>query len=260
MKTSLFLSLLFFTVGVLTLAFRNRPNPYIGVRFGYTYLSKEAWRRANSFAAIYCLMSAILFFALSFFTVPKALLIGLLIALISALVAISYKIAKESYEREDLSMPTKEMKPLEKPETKGFLLAQIIPVVLYLLAVMMLWDELPNSFAIHFNISFKPDSYASKEMGAVIIPLISSSIIPAMLLLISKEPMLIRFPVYGKGQKSLFCLLTAIQFFIVGIEFYILLFNAGIVGVEYMGIIVFGFVTVLILWIWQIWRSYKINV
>jgi uncharacterized membrane protein len=55
-ELEIILPIVMICVGALTYAFRNTPNPYIGVRMGYTYLSKEAWRKANTFAGVYCIL------------------------------------------------------------------------------------------------------------------------------------------------------------------------------------------------------------
>ena len=36
---------------------------------------------------------------------------------------------------------------------------------------LLLWDKLPESMAIHFNINYKPDSFASKAFVVFLIPL-----------------------------------------------------------------------------------------
>lgn len=40
-----FISLTLLAAGLLTFAFRNRRNYFIGFRIGYTYMSDRAWRK-----------------------------------------------------------------------------------------------------------------------------------------------------------------------------------------------------------------------
>ena len=224
------LSIVMICVGVLTYAFRNTPNPYIGVRMGYTYLSKEAWKKANTFAGIYCILMGFCLLAISVILKPsKPAFLAVLLILLAILVVQSYRIAKETYEREDLRTPANTTRPLEMIGVEPYLIARLIPIALYLILALAFWDKLPDTVAIHFDASGRPDNYADKITGTLLIPLVVMAVIPLLTVLVSREPMLIRFPVYGKGQKALFTLLAGVQFFIVAVMMLALLYNVGMV-------------------------------
>ncbi len=172
MNTHLFVDMLFVVVGVLTYIFRNTPNPYIGVRLGYTYLSKEAWRRANTFAALYCILLGMLLLFLDLtIKLPNNVFVLLMLVGIAPMVVITYRIAKETYEREDMKKPMdEEPKPLRKVDVKSHLILQLVTIAAYLLVVAMVWGKLPNTVATHFNIYGIPDSFMDRLSGAIFAP------------------------------------------------------------------------------------------
>ncbi len=237
-------------VGVITYALRNTPNPYVGVRMGYTYLSKEAWRKANTFAGIYCVAVGFALLALSvIFQPPNLVFLSILLTSVAILAVLSYRIAKETYEMEDLKAPIKSAKPLEKIDVKPYLLVQLISVILYLILVSTLWDEIPSKFAVHFNVSGKPDCYADKVVGAVILPLLTMSIVPAVTVLSSKEPF------STKGRKPSFEFLVGLQLFIVMAMVFVLLYNVGWVCGELIMWSVTVSVVFLIIWVAWLWSK-----
>ncbi len=244
-------------VGILTFAFRNTPNPYVGVRIGYTYLSKEAWRKANTFAGIYCTAMGITLLAFSMLlNPPRTIFLAVLLTLSSILAIQSYRIAKETYEKEDLSSPIKEAKPMETVKVKPYLLAQVVPIAIYLILATTLWDTLPDRVAIHFDLSGKPDSYADKFTGALVLPLVSMTIVPLISALASREPTIVRFPMHS-GQQTIFVLLVGMQLFIVAVMSLVLLYNAGVVFSNLIVWLAMGFITFLLGWTAWIWKVYR---
>ncbi len=255
------LSIVMICVGVLTYAFRNTPNPYIGVRMGYTYLSKEAWRKANTFAGIYCILTGFCLLAISVILKPSIpAFLAVLLILVAILAVQSYRTAKETYEREDLRTPANTTRPLKMIGVKPYLLVQLIPIAFYFILASMFWDRLPDTVAIHFDASGRPDNYADKITGTLVIPLIAMAVIPLLTVLASREPMLIRFPVYGKGQKVLFTLLAGVQIFIVAVMMLALLYNVGMVFGELVVWFTIGFSVLLLIWIGWMWRVYRLEV
>ncbi len=263
MNMHLFVELMFVVVGVLTYVFRNTPNPYIGIRLGYTYLSKEAWKRANTFAALYCISLGmlLLFLDLTLQLSNNAFVLLILVGLVPMIV-ITYRIAKETYEKEDIKVPMdEEPKPLEMVGIMANLLVQLVMVMLYFLIVAILWDRLPNTVATHFNIYGNPDSFMDKFSGTILAPAVGMGIVPIVTALIAKEPMLIRFPIYGKGQKLLLALLTLLQAFIFVVMIAVLLYNANMVSFGvWFSLLVAGFVVFLLGWIYWMWKHYSVPI
>lgn len=252
------LSVVMICLGVLTYVFRNRPNPYIGVRMGYTYLSKDAWKRANTFAGVYCILMGFALLAISVILKPSEIIfLAILLILVAVLTVLSYRIAKETYEREDLKTPTNATRPLKIVRIRTYLIVQLIPIVLYFILVSTLWNTIPDTVAIHFDVSGKPDSYADKITGSLIIPLATMAIMPLLTVLASREPMLIRFPVYGKGQRALLTFLTGIQLFIVAIMTLVLLYSINMVFGKMIVWFAISFIVLLLIWIGWIWRIYN---
>ncbi|RLI74925.1 hypothetical protein DRP05_15555 [Archaeoglobales archaeon] len=96
--------------------------------------------------------------------------------------------------------------------------------------------------------------------GTIILPVVGMCIIPFITALISKEPMLIRFPVYGKGQRLLLTFLTLLQAFIFTIVVAVLLYNVKVINFGTFPLLVFGFVVFLFGWVYWMWKRYSIPV
>ena len=249
MDYELFVSLLMLIVGSVTLAVRNRPNPFIGVRFGYTYLSKEAWRKANTFAGLYCLILGLCFLVISLSVrIPFMIFFTMLVISMIPMTYYSYKIAKETYEKEDLSTPIGEVKPM-LVDIKRILILELIPMILYVLAVAILWNRIPQKFAIHFGINGRPDLYASKLVGALLIPLTAMFLILALTILVRREPLLLRIPTYPS-------ILVILQAFLAIVFFSVLLYNADIISITSM---LFTILVCLIMLITIIALRYRIQ-
>ncbi|WP_456459649.1 DUF1648 domain-containing protein [Desulfurobacterium sp.] len=250
-------SILSILMGVLLYAFRNTPNPYIGIRIGYTYLSKEAWRRANTFAGIYCMVSGFVLLAVSLIFHPSRSVFLAIILILAAVLAVqSYRIAKETYKREGLKthVSAARLKKMEAKSTdvKLYLLVQLIPVVVYLILALALWNKLPDTVAIHFSASGRPNGYASKLSGALAIPLIVMAIVPVITAVSLKEPMLVRYP--KGGQKAIFKVLTGVQFIVATAVTLALLYNAGMISGNSIVLLATCSILLLIVWIARIWR------
>ncbi len=239
MDRELFLSLLMLALGLITLAVRNRPNPFVGVRFGYTYLSKEAWRKANTFAGLYCLILGLCFLAVSLsIKLPFQEFLAVYVISVIPMAYFSYRIAKETYEREDLSTPVGEVKPMVLNLRRALIL-QTIPILFYLVAAVALWNRIPETVAIHFGISGSPNVYASKLVGVLLLPLTAMLVIVALTILAKKEPLLLRFPTAPK-------FLIVLQAFLAIVFLTVLLYNVGLIsGSSVVLVCVIGVILVL---------------
>lgn len=242
MNYDLFLSLLMIFLGLATLAVRNKPNPFVGVRFGYTYLSKEAWRKANTFAGLYCLILGFCFLAISLSVeISFQMFLAIYLVSIAPMAYFSYKIAKETYEKEDLSTPIEEVKPMHVSGLRRVLVLEVIPIILYAIAVAILWSRIPESVAIHFSISGKPDIYASKPIGVLLIPLTAMLLIVALTILARREPLMLRIPTAPN-------FLIILQMFLAIVFFIVLLYNVGLIsGDSAVSVSVIGTIAILIL-------------
>jgi uncharacterized membrane protein len=214
--------LLMIFLGLATLAVRNKPNPFVGIRFGYTYLSEVAWRKANTFAGLYCLILGfcllVINLSIDFEISPTIYLVSII-----PMVYLSYRIAKETYEKEDLATPIEEAKPMDILGLKRVLILEIVPILFYLIAVAILWNRIPETVAIHFDVGGKADTYASKPIGVILIPLVVMFTILALTILVRREPLLLRFPTAPT-------FLIILQVFLAIVFFTVLLYNADLIS------------------------------
>ncbi|NJE42834.1 SdpI family protein [Thermococcus sp. GR6] len=129
----LFLGGLLVFAGLLTYHYRNEPNYVIGFRIGYTFLSREAWRKANAFGGIALTLLGVVTIALSPFLSTTWLIVVLLLG-ITVILGVAYLLAKEAYEKEELSEEALEKpeKIIEPPDIRKYLYAQITMITAYL--------------------------------------------------------------------------------------------------------------------------------
>ena len=239
MDYELFASLIMIAVGLATLAVRNRPNPFIGIRFGYTYLSKKAWRKANTFAGLYCLVLGLCFLVISLIVrIPFEIFITVFIVSVVPMVYYSYRIAKETYEMEDLSTPVGNVEPMFV-DVRRLLILELIPLVLYVLVVAVLWDRIPQRFAIHFGINGRPDLYASKFVGALLIPVTAMLLIMVLTVFARRELLLLRIPTSPS-------ILVLLQAFLAILFLSVLLYNVGVISITSMFFVILVGLVVLI--------------
>jgi len=190
-EVELLLSAVMLVSGITTLVLRNRPNRFAGVRFGYTLESEEAWRRANTAAGIYLTVLGVLFLVLSLLSLPLAAFFTLYIASLTILIYLSYKVAKETYELEDMKTPVGSFKPLSPDSNLRKVMAvEFASLMAYLLSLAILWNRLPGKIAVHFSFS-GPDFYMSRTAGALLFFTIMLAVITSTLLM-KREPLLLR--------------------------------------------------------------------
>ncbi|AFL94946.1 hypothetical protein CL1_0741 [Thermococcus cleftensis] len=222
----LFISTTMFVAGLLTYLYRNRPNHAIGIRIGYTYISEEAWKKANTFAGKALMGLGLLLGVLSF-TGNIILLMMAMIIGISLITWRSYVIAKETVELEAISMPAEgEPKPLERIEVKPYLAIQLVLISSYLILLAVSWDRMPEIIAIHFNVQGIADRFEPKSIGAFLIP-VGGAVFILGLTYLGRDPVALRIP---KGNariaRIILELLTMLQFLLWGAFTYSILYNA----------------------------------
>ncbi len=191
------IALLSIGLGIATLAVRNRPNPFVGVRFAYTHLSIRAWREANTFAGIYFTLLGMIMLTLTF--LPAQVFVAIYVIAIIPAIYMSYRIAKEAYEKEELSMPAQPANPIVV-NVKRLLMLELIPLLAYLAVVAFFWSALPSRVAIHFSfngISCSSEvlriSYANRYAIALYPSAVMLSVM-ALTALLKKDPLLVRYP------------------------------------------------------------------
>nr|WP_255453215.1 DUF1648 domain-containing protein [Thermococcus sp. GR6] len=162
--------------GLLTLAFRNNINSYIGLRMGYTYLSEESWRKGNTVAGIGMLLLSLVLAVMILFKVRRDVFtVTLLIGAFVVIWASTY-VAKRTYELEDLRREAPEKPEQERQisefNVRPYLTIQLAVLAIYLILTAFFWEMIPDTVAIHFDLSGQPDGFADKATGILIIPLL----------------------------------------------------------------------------------------
>ncbi|MFA4700879.1 SdpI family protein [Pyrococcus kukulkanii] len=160
----IWLGLMMLIIGVLTLAVRNNQNPLIGVRFSYTYLSKEAWRRANTIAGILSVILGVVVLIQSYIGASKSVVFSTF-AIGMFLIAIStYSIARKAYEVETMK---------EEPQGEIEEMSPGFPKVIYLQ-----WFMIPLGIAIKLPLE----------------DIFLIAMVPVMSTIVARDPLLLRLP------------------------------------------------------------------
>ncbi|AIY90863.1 tryptophan-specific permease [Geoglobus acetivorans] len=247
MEIEVSLSLLLVFMGIVTLLVRDRPNPYVGVRMGYTYLSREAWKKANAFAGAYSVLVGVaMLLAVLLLNPPIHAFIAIYLLSLVPLVYVSYRIAKETYEMEDMSSPPGEMKPFSAGSVEKPILLQTVPLLAYLLIAALSWNSLPDVVAVHFTIDGTPDGFAGKIAGILVIPSTVMLAVIALTAFSAKEPLILRLPV----ERPYVVFLT-VQVLLAAVFTATLIYNLGLVsGKVVLGTAFSGLVFVLLVVVW----------
>ena len=171
----MFISITFLFAGLLTIAVRNKQNAFIGVRVGYTYVSKEAWRKANTAGGLFFVAFSLILIGLSLADVQEVTFMLVMVAGLIGGVIVPIAVAKRTYEMEELSMEAPE-KPVGKRilvDIRPYLILQLAFLGVYLLIVALSWSKLPGIIAVHFDASGTPNGFMSRAWGAVGMPVLT---------------------------------------------------------------------------------------
>ncbi len=103
-------------------------------------------------------------------------------------------------------------------DLKKHVLIQTIPIIAYLILLLILWDDIPECFAIHFNFEGLPDNYVNKVVGTIGIPL------TIMLTVLILTNISYKYPLWRSQISTLIQYLLALTFSLT------LLFNVGMVS------------------------------
>ncbi|WP_258083180.1 SdpI family protein [Thermococcus thermotolerans] len=222
----LFISATMFFAGLLTYLYRDRPNHAIGVRIGYTFQSREAWRRTNEFAGKAFMVLGVLLGILSF-TGNVALLTVAMLVGTALIIKRSFTIARETVELEDISTPAVgEPKPISKVDVRPYLAVQGVLLASYLILLAVSWGRMPEIIAVHFDARGMADRFEPKSIGAFLTPVGVSFFILGLTYL-GRDPLALRIPKGNeKVARIILELLTAIQFIIWSASVYSILYNA----------------------------------
>jgi len=171
-------SILLIGVGLIIYFIANRipPNPFLGFRIGYAYVSRRVWVKLNRISGIVVALIGVLVLVESLFF-GKVLALLLMPAQLVVATVILVECAERLAEKELINIPggrETEIKPIQP--FKPNILHIIIPLVMLGVLVgytITLYPQLPDKVAVHFDINGRPDRYGSKTEVLVVL-LISS--------------------------------------------------------------------------------------
>ena len=253
-----FIGLTLLIAGLLTLAFRNRQNSLIGVRIGYTYMSEEAWRKANTAGGLFFVGFSLVLIIMALTGASiQAFLLALIVGVLAG-VGVSVAVAKRTYELEELSEEAPEKPTGERIEAnvKPYLLVQLAFLGLYLLLVALGWNSLPEPMAVHFDASGNPNGFMSRAWGAVGVPVMVWTMFFGLTLL-GRDPGFFarRRGFSPTGWRAWAEFNTLSNLGLIAMSFIVVLYNLGIVSVKWVNYSVWGFLLLVFLGIYRLAKA-----
>ncbi|WP_461865272.1 SdpI family protein [Thermococcus sp.] len=225
---------------LIVLALRNRPNPIVGFRIGYTFNSKRAWRKANMVSGIFSLGYSLVLLVMAFVGISLEIFIFLMVVFVIAEVWLGVYFAKREYELEDLSQEAPE-KPFGELKTniKPYLIIQFVALLFYILFVALYWNDLPSVMATHFDASGNPNGYSPKLSGTLLFPIMIWGLF-FTLTLVAKDPgFFIKRRFYPASWKAWSEFMTLMNLGLIFVYFLTVLYNLRIVSgsaISYAGL------------------------
>lgn len=150
------------------LASKIPPNPLVGFRAGYSYVSRRVWVRLNRVSALALIALAAVVFTLGclYGSLAAALTSGIgSIVLVAALIPYAEAVAEKELIRSPAAGGrVTELKGLPPhPILVTLVVASALASLTYLAVT---YPQLPPEIPTHFNIWLQPDSYGPKSDGA----------------------------------------------------------------------------------------------
>ncbi|WP_457741487.1 DUF1648 domain-containing protein [Thermococcus sp.] len=242
-----FISLFLLGTGLLTLALRNRRNRFVGFRVGYTYHSDKVWRKVNTLTGAISVVYSLFLLGLALHGVSPGVFVFLIVAFVFGVMIIGVQVARREYELEELSREAPEKPPLmeiEGESPRPYLVIQLLLLLVYLSFVAVLWGNLSERVAVHFNASGEPNGYMDKFWGLVGVPVLIW-LIPFSLTLLGKDRMLLARMSAGINQRGWFEFNTLMGVGIVAMSFTVLLYNLGKIQSNAITLATFGFLALM---------------
>ncbi len=184
-----------------------RPNPYFGLKIGYTFSSREVWEKSNRRVGLLMLLHS--FILIPFCFLNNSYFLYYILAFIAPLVAISiYGIIYSSHLLEEVKgekISTEPIKPLEVSFVWKHLGLLLFLVLLFLMAIT--YNFLPQTIAVHFNSAGEPNGWSSKftfVIGYAGFGLVYLAILYLIVYAGKKYPMLVHSGKMKIGRDTVF--------------------------------------------------------
>jgi|GEM_PF-5380924 uncharacterized membrane protein len=199
------LGVIIFFAGVISYAFRDKPEFKYGLRIGfripYTLASPEAWKVGNTFVGIALMILGIAVIIMGFFLDENQVVSVSVFGLVAVILIGTY-VSKRALEIETFKPAKGEVKPLKEFNVKPWLFAGSIIFAAYLLILLYTYPKLPEIIAIHFNSSGVPDNFGSKLIFALILPSLTMLLLLGLIYL-AKEPFRrVYISIYSKNPEK----------------------------------------------------------
>ncbi len=265
------LSIMMIAIGFLIFALIPKigPNPWIGLRFGYTFINEDLWKEIQRYYGKLMIASSTVLLALSLWL--NELVPFLICFILATIVPIIPAWMRSVKQAEELGFRKSEK---EQGEIKKVTMPQIswLYVILpFILLIFMLitsfyyYDKLPDVVVSHFDFSGNPNGWMSKsDLTIFHIGLAAAFSIasPLFIVLAKKYPML-----FYKGNLSLKngdvlrieCMAMTVAVGVLVISYlYIINYNTSQkIGIQTFLLAVGMIVSVLFLW--MIIRIYSVR-
>ena len=209
MILEIFISTLYLALALLQLFLAPRvgPNPYFGFKIGYTFSNPVVWRKSNRLVGLLMLMHAVPLLFLSFLDISLFLYLALFLIplLLITAVGIIYASRKlEEYGKGEIE----KIEPI-KPLEASFIWKHLGLILFFILLLLMAitYNSLPDTIAVHFDASGKPNGWADKNdfiFWYTIFALIYLSIVYILVYIGRKYPIILHSGVMRIGRDTVF--------------------------------------------------------
>jgi len=146
----------------LFVAPRVGPNPYFGFKIGYTFSNPLVWKKSNRFAGLLMIVHAVPLLFLSLIDIP--LLIYLALFLIPLILIVIISVVYASRKLEEYGKGEGKVEPI-KPLEASFVWKHLGLILFLVLLLLMLitYNSLPDTIAVHFDASGHPNGWTDKN-------------------------------------------------------------------------------------------------
>ena len=268
----LLFNIIYLIIGLLQsfVAPRIRPNPYFGFKIGYTFSSREAWKKTNRFAGILITLHALVLLSLTplwenhldYYVIT--LVLPLVIIAIVGTIYASHRLEEE---RIEVRGPPRPMKTLEASLAWKYL--GVILFLLLLCTMVFAYPVLPEKMTVHFDAYGNPNGWATKESFYVTYLLFATGYLALVYFIVyigKKYPIAFHSGMMRIGRDTMFkatiLSLDIVFIILIGTFIWMYFYNVGNVSSEsvmvtYLIFVIFGVSFVPIAYIIYRWKKEK---
>ena len=266
----LFLSMLIILTSILAyfITPRIEPNPIFGFRVGYTLIDKEVWIKGNKFISKLFMVIGILFLSLSMLLNNEYLVTFLVLFKISVIVGVTVSIlyvddlAEKVTGRRKIEEPSKIVPLKLNPKIVKYLAALTILYMVLNSMIVYTANFLPDTIAVHFDISGFPNRYEGKfnfVLGVITVTSLDFILYAVFFYLAKNKPLIFYKPKLGISTNDFMewlAMLVAISFAIVGLA-YADIFTYNLHGCHIMPMFIIICLALMLVFLVILYLAYK---